>query len=152
MPCIDTVQGFYFFRRRMSRLQAFTVAFLMLMQVIPPTPQNSTQGFAKAFPVICPTSAHAIQQEHKPPIRRLRSAGGHTVKRCASTNTRIPPLRRTLYRAGQPPIIIRYIRVQRCISVIDPCPAGQSSGKGAAGGRNHWRLAAASLFGLSPDS
>ena len=31
-------------------------------------------------------------------------------------------------------------------------PAGQSSGNGAAGGRNHWRLAAASLFGLSPDS
>ena len=31
-------------------------------------------------------------------------------------------------------------------------PAGQSSGRGAAGERNHWQLAAASLFGLSPDN
>ena len=39
----------------------------------------------------------------------------------------IPPPRRTLYRAGQPPIIIRYIRVQRCAPIMDSCPAVQHS-------------------------
>ena len=37
----------------------------------------------------------------------------------------IPPPRRTLYRAGQPPIIIRYIRVQRCAPVMDLCQTTQ---------------------------
>lgn len=102
-------------------------AFCVVHAVIPPTPQNSTQGFAKAFPVICPTPAHAIQQEHKPPIRRLCSAGGHTVKRCTSTNTQIPAPRRTLYSSKQLPIIIRYIRVQRCAPVMNPCQTVQHS-------------------------
>jgi hypothetical protein len=37
----------------------------------------------------------------------------------------IPPQHRTLYRAGQSPIIIRYIRVQLCAPVMDPCQTVQ---------------------------
>lgn len=33
----------------------------------------------------------------------------------------IPPPHRALYRPAQPPIIIRYIRVQECAPVTDPC-------------------------------
>lgn len=42
----------------------------------------------------------------------------------------IPPPRRTLYRAEQPPIIIRYIRGRRC---IDLCQAIQHSADHASG-------------------
>lgn len=59
----------------------------------------------------------------------------------------IPPPRWTLYRAAQ---AAYYNKVYK--RAAHASPAGQSSGNGAAGGRNHWRLAAASLFGLSPDS
>jgi hypothetical protein len=33
LPCIDTVQGFCFARRRISQAQAFTAAFLPSMQI-----------------------------------------------------------------------------------------------------------------------
>lgn len=46
----------------------------------------------------------------------------------------IPPTRWTLYRAAQPPIIIRYIKVQWCVPVMDPCPAVQHSTDYSAGG------------------
>lgn len=126
-------------------------AFCVVHAVIPPTPQNSTQGFAKAFPVICPTPAHAIQQEHKPPIRRLCSAGGHTVKRCTSTNTQIPAPRRTLYSSKQLPIIIRYIRVQRC-ACYGSTPDGATYSRPCQPGAEPLAALAAALFGLSPDS
>lgn len=44
----------------------------------------------------------------------------------------IPPPRRTLYRAGQPPIIIRYIRVQRCAPIMNPCQAVQQTANHAS--------------------
>lgn len=61
------------------------------------------------------------------------------------------------------PIIIRYIRAQRCAPVIDPCqtvqriadhanPTGQSDSRCAAGGAEPLTALAVSLFGLSPDS
>lgn len=106
----------------------------------------------------------------------LQGARGHTGRRSASTDTRYNRHTGTLYRSAQPPIIIMYIRRQtmparrgldashaRRLEVWHRVsgqggrsgtlhPAGQSSSRGTAGGRNHWRLAAASLFGLSPDS
>lgn len=64
------------------------------------TAHRSLQGL---FPLICSIPAHTIQKPHEPPMYRLRHAGGHTVKCCTSTNTQIPPTRRTLYRSAQPP-------------------------------------------------
>nr|DAY84075.1 MAG TPA: hypothetical protein [Caudoviricetes sp.] len=46
------VQGFYFAKLQYSQMQTFTSCFIPFMQVIPPTQQNSTQGFAGAFPSI----------------------------------------------------------------------------------------------------
>ena len=125
MPCIDTVQGFYFYPAAYQPHTSVHSAFCSVNAVIPPTPQNSAQGFTGAFPLICPIPAHTIQQIHKPPIRQLRHAGGHTVKHSTSTDTR--SRRRAERCTGQRsrPIIIRYIRVQRCAPVIDPCQTVQ---------------------------
>ena len=46
----------------------------------------------------------------------------------------IPPTHWTLYRAAQPTIIIRYIEVQWCVPVMDPCPAVQHSTDYSTGG------------------
>lgn len=89
--------------------------------------QNRLQGFTAEFLLICHIPAHTIQQTRKPPIHRLRHAGGHTVKRCTSTDTRY---RRHAGRCtGQRSrsIIIMYIRVQGCAPVVDPCQTVQHS-------------------------
>ena len=93
--------------------------------IIQPKRQNRLQGFTVAFPLICAIPAHTIQQIRKPPMHSLRHAGGHTVKRSTSSTYQIPPPLRTLYRSAQRPIIIKYIRVQRCAPAVDPCPAVQ---------------------------
>lgn len=38
LPCIDTVQGFYFALLQYSHIQAFTARFAVSIQIIPPTP------------------------------------------------------------------------------------------------------------------
>jgi hypothetical protein len=50
----DTVQGFYFALLQYNPIQAFTVRFVLFVQIIPHTLQNSVQGFAGAFPAVCP--------------------------------------------------------------------------------------------------
>jgi len=59
------VQGFYFALLQYSTIQAFTARFVLLMQFIPHTPQNSTQGFTGAFPEICPILPPQILDRHK---------------------------------------------------------------------------------------
>lgn len=135
-----------------------------------------------------PTQADII-----PPAPRW-SVSQHRSTSSAYQDTNAPPGRCTGQHSH--PIIIRYIKGQRCAPVMDPCqtvqhrpcqpgggqllpsadrwqvlrpahllrgqpgglqsgtlhPAGQSSGKGAAGGAALLAATAASLFGLSPDS
>ena len=116
----DTVQGFCFARTQYSPIQAFTACFAALMQIIPPTPQNSAQGFTVAFPAIAPAQPPTIPDRYNKPLRRLRHAGGHTSARTHSTDTRYHRRAGTLHRSAQPPIIIRYIRGQTM-----PAAAGQ---------------------------
>lgn len=95
--------------------------------------QNRLQGFTAAFPLICPIPAHTIQQIHKPPIHRLRSAGGHTIKRSISTDTR----RTATPDAVQGRAAAYYNNVYRNAPVgpaVNPCPAGQNSADHASGG------------------
>lgn len=106
--------GFYFAPLQYSHIQAFTAAFLSSMQFMRPKRQNRLQGFTVAFPLICSIPAHAIQQPHKPPIHRLRSAGGHTVKCCTSTNTRYHRHAGRCTGQRSRPIIIRYTRARPC--------------------------------------
>lgn len=84
----------------------------------------------------------------------------------------IPPTHWTLYRSAQPPIIIRYIRVQHtanhaspagsaptvCGSLASAAPGAPAEGSvpppvpGQPGGAEPLAATAAALFGLSPDS
>nr|DAE13665.1 MAG TPA: hypothetical protein [Siphoviridae sp. ctQqU1] len=59
------VQGFYFVLLQYSHAQTSTARFVPSMQTIPPTQQNSAQGFAGAFPVICPVLPLQIPDRHK---------------------------------------------------------------------------------------
>ena len=97
------VRGFSFTKRRVSRLQVFTAA----------------------FPSICHIPARTIQKIHKPPIHHLCHAGGHTVKRSPRANTRYRRHAGRCTGQNSRPIIIRYIRVQRCAPVMDPCQTVQ---------------------------
>ena len=141
------VQGFSFCPAAYQPpTSVFTVAFLSSVQFIPPQSQNRLQGFTAAFPLICPIPSHTIQQSHKPPMHHLCHAGWHTIKRSTPTDTRHHRRTGTLYRSAQPSIIIRYIRVQGCAPVVDPCQtvqhiadhaspaAEQSSSRDTAGG------------------
>lgn len=75
----------------------------------------------------------------------------------------IPPPRRTLCRPVQPSYYNKVYKGARVRPVMDTCQtvqhttdrarlAGQSSGRGAAGGAEPLAATAVSLFGLSPDS
>ena len=86
------------------------------------TPKPFT-GLYRAVSVDLPySSAHntvATQAEYTPPATRWRAyRQTQHVHRY-----QIPQTRRTLYRSAQPPIIIRYIRVQRCAPCYGSMPA-----------------------------
>lgn len=122
MPCIDTVQGFYFCPAVYQLLTIVYGCLSAVNAIIPPQRQNRLQGFTGAFPLICHIPARTIQQAHKPPIHHLRHAGGHTVKRCTSTDTRHHRHAGRCTAQHSRPIIIMYIRVA-VHPVIDQCPA-----------------------------
>lgn len=94
-------------------------------------------------------------------LYRPRHVRAHTRARTPCTDTSYQTPRRTLYSLAQPPIIIRYIRVQGCAAVMDPCqtvqhiadhdspagsasppvqgqPVGLQSGTGQQSGRTGW--------------
>lgn len=87
----DTVQGFYFCPAACEPLTSIYSGFSAANAIIPPQRQKRLQGFTVAFPLICPTPAHTMQQPHKPPMHSLFHAGGHTVKCSASTDTTATP-------------------------------------------------------------
>lgn len=78
-----------------------------------------------AFPAILPIPPHTIPNRHNKPLHSLRHAGAPTSARTLCTDTRYH--RRTGRCTGQHsrPIIIRYIRVQGCAPVMDPCQTVQ---------------------------
>ena len=134
MPCIDTVQGFYFALLQYSHIQAFTVRFVPLMQLYHPhhkTVHRALQGIPRLFD---PFQRTTIQQIHKPPMHRLHHTRGHTIKRSTSTDTRCNRHAGRCTGATCPPTIIMYIRVQRCAPVVDLCQAVQHSADHASGG------------------
>lgn len=128
-------------------------AFCSVHAVIPTTPQNGAQGFTMAFPEICPILTPQIPNQHNKPLHSLRHAGAHH-------NAAAPPAHTRRQRhagrcAGQHsrPIIIRYIRVQRCAPVMDPCQTVQRIAGHAspAGSRYFPRPAVCSLAPGQPD-
>jgi hypothetical protein len=99
--------------------------FSVVRAIILSQSQNRLQGFTAAFPLILPISARTIQQSHKPPIRQLRHAGKHTVKRYTSANTRYHRHAGRCTDQHRQPIIIMYIRAHRCPPVMDSCQTVQ---------------------------
>ena len=177
------MQGFYFCPAAVQPHTSVYSAFCAVNAIIPPTQQNSAQGFTSAFPVICPILQPIIQDRHKRLQYHTRHAGAHHSAAAPPAHTRYHRHAGRCTGQHSRPIIIRYIRAQRCAPVIDPCqtvqhiadhaspaacdlapvssegapagtlhPAGQSSGRGAAGGAEPLAACAATLFGLSPDS
>lgn len=114
MPCIRHGAGLLFFPVAIQPHTSVYSAFCAVHAVIPPTPQNSAQGFTVAFPAICRVllllcgraSCYAVQ-----PARRWR-----VYKQAQHLHRyQIPTPRQTLYRSAQPPYHNKvYIRVQRC--------------------------------------
>ena len=141
-------RGFYFALLQCNPIQAFTAAFLSLMQIIPPKLQNRLQGFTGAFLLIWPVPAHAIQQSHKPPAQRWRAY--HQEQH--PHRYQAPPPRRTLYRSTQPPYYNKVYKGAWVRPVMDSCqPGGAVQQQGARrAARNHWRLAPHLFSGFRP--
>lgn len=131
MPCIDTVQGFYFCPATIQPNTSVYSTLCIIHAIIPPKRQNRLHGFTAAFPLICAIPAHTIQQPHKPPIRTCTPLDGtpSSATPAPIPDTTAAPVA-VQVNAAPPPIIIRYIRVR---PVIDPCPAVQHGADHASG-------------------
>lgn len=118
--------------------------FCVVNAVIPPTPQNSTQSFAAAFPAIMPAQQPAIPDQHNKLLHHLCHAGGHTRARTRSTDTRYHRHAGTLYRSAQAAYYnkvykraqgcaLSRIHVRRC-SISQTIPAAAHLLRGQPGG------------------
>lgn len=118
------VQGFYFALLKCSPIQAFTARFVPSMQLYRPhrkTAHRALQALFRPFAVFCrccmagaPTIPH-----------RLRRAGAHHGTATLPARTRYHHHAGRCTAQRRPPIIIMYIRVQRCAPVMDPCQTVQ---------------------------
>ena len=97
------------------------------MQTIPPTLQNGAQGFAGAFPAICPILPPQIPDRHKRIKCSLCHVGAYHSAVTPPAHTRYHRNAGRCTAQHRPPIIIRYIRVQGCAPVMDPCQTVQRS-------------------------
>jgi hypothetical protein len=129
----NTVQGFYFTRRRISHAQAFTAAFLSFMQFIQPKRQNRLHGFTVAFPLIWPISAPQYSR--------------HTSRLCTTCAT---PDAVQVSTAAYYNKVYKGAWVRHCHrSMPDKATHRRLC---QSGGAEPLTATAASLFGLSPDS
>ena len=168
------VQGFYFCPATIQPNTSVYSAFCVVHATIPPTPQNSAQGFAGASPAIAPAQPPTIPDRYNEPLHHLRHAGGHTNARTRSTDTRYHRHAGTLCRSGQAVYYNKvYKRVQRCAPLrgqrlhlsiwqgsarrgLDASHARRLeiwhrvSGQGGRAARNHWRLSPHLFSGFRP--
>ena len=145
MPCIRHGAGLLFCP---DAIQPHTSVYSVVCRVnaiIPPTPQNSAQGFTETLQAICHVlrllsggaSCYAVQ-----PARRWRAY--RQAQRLH--RYQIPPPRQALHRSAQPPYYNKiYIKAQRCAPAINPCQTVQHTANHAspAGSRCFSRLALA---------
>lgn len=178
LPCIRPGAGLFFCPDAIQPHTSVYSGFCAVNAIIPPTPQNSTQGFTVDFPAITPIQPPQIPDRQKRLLYHLRHAGASASTRTPCTDTRYHRHAGTLYRPAQPPIIIMYIRGQTmparqgqllpCVDrwqVLTRCqqyrPGAPADGPAqrdspaagsTAGGAEPLAASAASLFELSPDS
>ena len=119
------VQGFYFALLQYSPIQTFTARFApvhatnsqhsktahkalqWLFLRLHPFNRQRYQTYTSGYYTTCTTLERITAPQHLQHIPRYHHHA------------------RTLYRSTQPPIIIRYIRVQRRTPVMDPCQTVQ---------------------------
>lgn len=112
LPCIDTVQGFYFALQRISHAQAFTAAFIPSMQFYTTKTSKSFTGLYSGFSVDLPHSS---------------------ARNTAATQAAYAPLapRRTLYSSAQPPYYNNVYKGATDRRTYKPGGAVQRQGRGA---------------------
>lgn len=119
------VQGFYFVLLQYSNIQAFTARFVPSMQLYRPhrkTAHRALQGRFRPFSSFCRSCVAGASAYAAPPAPRWSVS----QRRNTSSAYQIPDA--TLGRCiGQHSrhTIIRYIRVQGCAPVMDPCQTVQ---------------------------
>lgn len=121
LPCIDTVQGFYFcpitYQPRTSVYSGLYSIHAIYTAITSKAFTGLYNGVSVDLPHFSAHNTATAQAAYTQPAPRRRAyRQALHLRRC-----KIPPTRRTLYRAGQPPIIIRYIRVRPCYRSM---PAG----------------------------
>ena len=144
MPCVDTVQGFYFALLQYSHIQAFTARFAVSIQLYRPRHKTSHRALQALFlrfaPIYCLQYQIYISGYNTTCATLERITAPQHLRNISDTNA-TPD---TTQVSTDRPIIIRYIRVQH--TADHASPAGQSSNA------EPLTALAASLFGLSPDS
>lgn len=161
MPCIDTVQGFSFCQTAYKTRTSVYSGFYSVHAIYTTATQKPFTGLYSVFSVDLPYSS------------------AHNTANTQAAYTPSAP-RRTLYRAVQPPYYNKVYKGVADRRPCQPGGGSYSTCTGSArrlavwhrvssqgapstrrgsqvagarrAARNHWRLAAASLFGLSPDS
>lgn len=78
-------------------------------------------GISSYFPCF----VAVVCRVHPAMLHRLQGAGGHTSAQSASTDTRYHHHAGRCTAQHNRPIIIRYIRVQVCAPVVNPCQTAQ---------------------------
>lgn len=130
----DTVQGLYFclatYKPQASVYSGFSAINAIYTAT---TPKAFTELYSGVSIDSTYSSAHNTAAAQAT-IHRLRHAGGHTVKRSTSADTRYHRHAGRCTAQHSRPIIIRYIRVQRCAPVVDPCQTVQHIADHASGG------------------
>jgi hypothetical protein len=147
----DTVQGFYFALLQYNPIQTFTVAFVPSMQLYrlnSKTVYRTLQGFFRRFALFQRT-------QYSSHTSRLYTAC--TTLEGIPSSAAPPPMPRYHRHAGRctgqhsRPIIIRYIRAQRCgISQTMPARRGSPAAGARLAERNHWRLPPYPFSGFRP--
>lgn len=171
------VQGFYFALLQYNPIQAFTTRFVLLMQLYHTRHKTANRALQGHF-----LRLHQLNSQQYQTSTSGYNIACATLERITAPQRlqHIPDTNATPGRCtGQHsrPIIIRYIKRRSGAPVMDPRhpggvsilptpgglqsgagsvwplhPAGQSSGRGVAGGAEPLAATAVSLFGLSPDS
>ena len=117
----DTVQGFSFCPAAYKPRTSVYSALCIIHTIYTARTSKAFTGLYSGVSVnLTHSSAHntvATQAVYTPHEPRWRAY--HQTQ--YSHRYQIQPPRRTLYRAGQPPIIIRYIRAQGRAPVMNPC-------------------------------
>ena len=103
LPCIDTVQGFYFALLQYSHIQAFTARFAVSIQLYRPRHKTSHRALQGLFLQLHPFHRPRYQTDTRGYNTTCATLERITTPQRLQHIPQIPTPRRTLYRPAQPP-------------------------------------------------